>query len=67
MDKNQAVTIVYTNYKGVTGIRHIIPISITFGHNEWHKEDQWLLIAFDLDKEAERTFAMKDIKSWFTI
>lgn len=66
MDKNQAVTIVYTNYKGVTAIRRIIPISIFFGHTDWHKEDQWILNAFDLDKEAERGFAMKDIKSWFT-
>ena len=66
MDKNQAVTIVYTNYKGVTAIRHIIPISIFFGHTDWHKEDQWILTAYDIDKEAERGFAMKDIKSWFT-
>jgi Predicted transcriptional regulator len=67
METEKIVNILYTNYKGKTAIRRIIPKSIMFGHNEWHKEDQWLMIAFDLDKEADRTFAMKDIKSWYVI
>lgn len=64
MEQNKTVTIVYTNYKGVTGTRRIVPIEINFGHNEWHTEDQWLMRALDIDKNAERTFALKDIKSW---
>jgi hypothetical protein len=32
-----------------------------YGHTEYHKEDQWLLKALDLDKNAERDFAVKDI------
>jgi len=64
MEQNKTVTIVYTNYKGVTGTRRIVPIEILFGHNEWHTEDQWLMRALDLEKNAERTFALKDIKSW---
>lgn len=64
MDSKKAVTIVYTNYKGVTGTRSIIPIELLFGCTEWHKEEQWLLRAFDTAKNAERTFAVKDIKSW---
>ena len=64
MEQKKAVTIVYTNYKGVTGTRRIVPIEIIFGHNEWHTEDQWLMRALDLEKNAERTFALKDIKSW---
>lgn len=64
MDTNKTVRIVYTNYKGVTGTRHVIPVEILFGHNEWHTEDQWLMRAFDIEKNAERTFALKDIKSW---
>lgn len=65
MNENKVVTIVYTNYKGETGVRKILPKSISFEHNEWHKEDQWLMVAFDLDKSADRTFALKDIKAWF--
>lgn len=61
----QKVTIVYTNWKGATVIRNILPIRIYFGSNEWHKENQWLLQALDLDKTASRTFAIKDIRVWF--
>ena len=66
MDKDKAVKIVYTNYKGETGIRSVIPQCIIFDCNEWHKEPQWLMTAYDLEKEADRTFALKDIKSWYT-
>ena len=59
------VKILYTNYRGETKIRKIVPKEIVFISNEWHKEKQWCLIALDLDKQAERTFACKDIKSWF--
>lgn len=62
--ENKIVEIVYTNWKGITSTRHIIPIEIFFGSTEWHKEEQWLLNAFDVDKQANRAFALKDIKSW---
>lgn len=63
-DEEKKVKIVYTNYKGETGERHILPKSIYFDSNEWHKEPQWLLEAYDTEKNAMRTFAMKDIASW---
>lgn len=56
--------IIYTNWRGETAERTITPISIWFGHTEWHKEDQWLLKAIDTEKDAERDFALKDIKEW---
>jgi len=65
MSEAKSVRIVYTNYKGETDIRRILPKEIIFGSNEWHKEDQWLLLAYDQDKQADRTFAMKDIRAWF--
>lgn len=64
MEENKIVVINYTNWKGVTAFRRIIPIEIFFGSTEWHKEEQWLLKAYDVDKNAERSFAVKDIKSW---
>lgn len=60
----QVVTIVYTNYRGETAERRIIPKKIWFGSTEWHPEEQWLLEALDVDKDEDRNFAMKDIKSW---
>ena len=65
-NENQKVKILYTNYRGETAIRDIIPIKIWFGSTDWHPEEGWLMDAYDLEKKAERSFAMKDIKSWFT-
>ncbi len=58
------VRMIYTNYRGETSERRITPKHIIFGNTEYHPEPQWLLVAFDHDKNAERTFALKDIKKW---
>jgi len=60
----ESVRIVYTNYRGETAIRAILPRAIQFGATDWHPEPQWLLVAFDVEKQAERSFAMKDIRAW---
>jgi predicted DNA-binding transcriptional regulator YafY len=65
LEKEKIVKILYTNYRGETAVRSVIPIKIWFGKTDWHPEFQWLLEAFDIDKQAERSFAVKDIKSWF--
>lgn len=61
---NTAVTFTYKNHHGVTSVRLVNPVMIAFGSNEYHPEPQWLLHGYDLNKEAERTFAMNDIKDW---
>ncbi len=60
-DDAKVVGIDYTNYLGTRSLRLIVPISLRFGVNEWHTEPQWLLLAFDLDRQAEREFAVADI------
>lgn len=57
---NPLLKITYTNYRGETSERTIAPRSIRFGSTEWHPEPQWLLLAFDTDKGADREFAIKD-------
>ena len=59
-----SVRIIYCNHRGETAIRTVVPLAIEFGATQWHPEPQWLLIAFDLEKQAERSFAMKDIQAW---
>ena len=59
-----AVTFTYKNYRDEISIRLVKPIMIAFGMTSFHREPQWLLHAWDLNKEAERTFAMKDIEDW---
>jgi hypothetical protein len=51
----------YKNWQGDVGIRHVMPIEIWYGHTEFHQTDQWLLKAMDVDKNAERNFAINDI------
>lgn len=60
----QEVIIDYTNWRGERGLRTIHPVEMFFGINEFHPGEQWLLKAIDMDKNAERVFAMKDIHSW---
>ena len=63
-DSQQVVTIRYTNYRGKTADRRIVPRQIRFASTDWHPETQWLLDAYDLDREDERSFAMRDIAEW---
>lgn len=60
----EVVAIRYTNYRGETAVRRIVPIAIWFGSTQWHPSPQWLLEAFDLDRDAERAFAVKDVLEW---
>ncbi|MBD9390170.1 hypothetical protein IB237_23495 [Agrobacterium sp. AGB01] len=50
----------YKNWRGEISTRKIQPIRIEFGSTEWHPEPQWLLVATDVEKNAERSFALKD-------
>jgi predicted DNA-binding transcriptional regulator YafY len=58
------VRIYYTNWKGATGWRTVRPLRLWYGSTEHHKQEQWILTAFDLDKQAERDFAMRSISTW---
>ena len=58
------VKVLYRNYRGEEAVRTITPESIQWGEAEWHPGEQWLLWCYDCDKEAVRTFAMKDILAW---
>lgn len=58
------VKIIYTNWRGETSERLIIPIKIWFGSTKWHNDKQWFIRALDVEKNEERDFALKDIKKW---
>lgn len=61
----QIVEIDYTNWRGERRKRTIIPVRMEFSENEWHKGNQWLLVAYDDEKGGlPRTFAMSGIHSW---
>jgi predicted DNA-binding transcriptional regulator YafY len=62
--KPRWVGIWYTNYKAEKRFYIIIPHTIEFSKNDFHKEEQWLLTATDVERNVLRSFAMKDIHSW---
>lgn len=51
----------YVNWEGKKATRTVEPLKIWYGKTKWHPKKQWLLKAKDLDKNAERDFALKDI------
>ena len=55
------IKVKYKNWKGEVGIRTIIPQTIYYGSTDFHKENQWLMDVFDVDKDALRTYALMDI------
>lgn len=53
----------YVNYKGEAGHRRVQFEQVRFGSSPWHQEPQWLMQAFDLDKNETREFALRDMKN----
>lgn len=60
----KVVEFTYTNYRGVTEVRRVVPINIWHGTTEWHPRKQWFLHAWDLDRQAARDFTWADIQGW---
>ena len=57
----QIINFRYRNWQGVTADRSARIISLVYGSTDWHPEAQWLLKAFDFEKQAERLFAIRDM------
>lgn len=60
IDKRQ-VSFRYTNWRGETAIRTVVPEGIWFGVTEWHPTEQWFLKARDVQKGELRDFAFLDM------
>ena len=58
--KDRSVKFSYTNYRGESAIRWAVPIKIWFGITEYHEEAQWIMTAYDLEKNQKRDFALTD-------
>lgn len=52
----------YTNYRGETRTREACgPFEVSLEVVTHHLEKQWILTAFDVEKNAKRSYAMKDM------
>lgn len=51
----------YTNWRGETEERKIVPDSIYYGANKFHPQAGWLIGAIDTESGKHRTFSMRDM------
>lgn len=58
------VRFLYRNWRGLITIRKLYPKGIRFDSTEYHPEPQWLLDGYDLDKRADRSYALKGVLIW---
>ena len=63
IDKNKQVFMTYLNHRGAITERNVVPIELWYGLSEWHDGEQWFMKAYDIDKHAEREFALMNIKN----
>jgi predicted DNA-binding transcriptional regulator YafY len=60
----RTIWIDYTNHDGVRRWRQITPEGLRYGSNVWHPEPQYLLSAYDLERDDFRIFAVLNIHAW---
>lgn len=63
-EDRRVVWVWYKNYRGETARRRIRPIEMVWTKTEFHPEEQWILLCWDLDKNEARAFAMSGITMW---
>lgn len=51
----------YINHAGKTAVRNVVSPTLFWGQSDFYPDPQWLLNAYDLDKQAWRTFAFSCI------
>lgn len=54
------IKILYKNHRDEIYWRRVIPLRLKFEDTPHHKQ-QWIFRAYDIDKQAERSFALLDI------
>lgn len=60
-DDTYSFRFVYRNWRGEIDTRHARPIRMFYGATDYHPDAQWLMEMHDIDKDAVRIFAMKDM------
>ena len=57
-----SMKVTYRNHKGEESVRNVLPLRVWYGSTKWHKEEQWLIEVYDLDRKAKRDYALHDWK-----
>jgi len=67
MPEVEPLTFGYTNHRGEYDVRRAVPVRVGFTATEHHPEPQWIMTAYDCDRRAERSFAMKDMTPTYAL
>lgn len=57
----QALMFGYYNHRGEYSIRHVIPKTVYFGATDYYPAQQWLMLAWDVDRGDYRDFAFANM------
>lgn len=52
----------YTNHRGEYAVRRVEPAEVYYGVSDYYPGPQWLMCAWDLDRQAYRHFAMSRMR-----
>ncbi len=64
-DEDEPVaTFLYKNHRNVTSVRHVRDVQLGYGTTSYYPEPGFYLNGFDLDRQEERSFALKNIIVW---
>lgn len=63
-DTAKAIKVRYKNWRGEVANRTIIPQELYWGTTEYHPQEQWLLKVWDVDRNAERVYALQEIEEF---
>ena len=61
LKKDTFINFLYTNWRGKYSFRKCKVICVLYGNTEYHKDNQFLLKGFDIEKQEERIYAIKDM------
>lgn len=61
MEEMKTLRFFYQNWRGQTGYRTVKDPKFWYGSTEFHKHPQWMIKAYDVEKDAIRDFAVCDI------
>lgn len=60
-DCGMVVRFGYTNWRGEHAPRRVMPLRVRWAADDWHPEPQWQLLAWDVDRQAQRNFVFGSI------
>lgn len=58
VDGQTLIKFTYTNWRGETAVRTVLPLAIEFGETPEHPEQCWMLRSFCQDRKSHRNFMM---------